>query len=178
MVRFFNLSGNLHHCIHISHNRHLCCRISIKKIAPLYELLYTRITNSEETTKFFINQQGNPTMRILKLKPLYLPALFIVTTIFLLAIFIGVSTYRNLNRDKERANELLEKQAIFIIRSIEMQAKMVMLLKKFSHESLSNLLDDAASDKDVAYISLNKRNNTVFFSGCELIFKQILVFII
>ena len=52
-------------------------------------------------------------------KSLYLPALVIVATVFTLLVVIAVSTYRNISRDRERAEDSLLREGLVIIRAIE-----------------------------------------------------------
>ena len=52
-------------------------------------------------------------------KSLYLPALIIVGTVLTLLVVIAVSTYRNISRDRERAEDFLLREALVIIRAIE-----------------------------------------------------------
>ena len=52
-------------------------------------------------------------------KSLYLPALIIVTAVFTLLVVIAVSTYRNISRDRERAEGSLLREGLIIIRAIE-----------------------------------------------------------
>ncbi len=52
-------------------------------------------------------------------KTLYLPALIIVATVVTLLIVIAVSTYRNLNRERERTEENLVRGGLVVIRVIE-----------------------------------------------------------
>ena len=56
-------------------------------------------------------------------KSLYLPALIIVATVLTLLIVIAVSTYRNISRDRERAEDLLVREGLVIIRAIEAGAR-------------------------------------------------------
>jgi two-component system, NtrC family, sensor histidine kinase HydH len=52
-------------------------------------------------------------------KSLYLPALIIVATVLTLLIVIAISTYRNISRDLERAEDSLLREGLVIIRAIE-----------------------------------------------------------
>ena len=52
-------------------------------------------------------------------KTLYLPALIIVATVVTLLIVIAVSTYRNLNRERERTEENLLRGGLIVMRAIE-----------------------------------------------------------
>jgi len=47
-------------------------------------------------------------------KSLYLPALIIVATVFTLLVVIAVSTYRNISRDRERAEDFLLREGLVI----------------------------------------------------------------
>ena len=86
-------------------------------------------------------------------KTLYLPALIIVATVLTLLIVIAVSTYRNLNRERERTEENLLRGGLVVIRVIEAGlraeastvppdlSRLQRLLAELSHEpSISRIL--------------------------------------
>ena len=52
-------------------------------------------------------------------KSLYLPAVIIVAAVFTLLIVIAVSTYRNIGRDRHRAEDSLLREGFIVIRAIE-----------------------------------------------------------
>lgn len=54
-----------------------------------------------------------------RFKILYFPALTIVATVLTLLIVIAISTYRNLNRERERAEEFLLREGLALARAIE-----------------------------------------------------------
>ncbi|MGQ9696325.1 MAG: two-component system sensor histidine kinase NtrB [Thermodesulfobacteriota bacterium] len=54
-----------------------------------------------------------------RFKILYFPALTIVATVFTLLIVIAISTYRNLNRERERAEGFLLREGLALARAIE-----------------------------------------------------------
>lgn len=54
-----------------------------------------------------------------RFKILYLPALTIVATVLSLLIIIAISTYKNFNRDRERAEEFLLREGLALTRAIE-----------------------------------------------------------
>ncbi len=86
-------------------------------------------------------------------KSLYLPALIIVATVFTLLVVIAVSTYRNISRDRERAEDFLLREGLIIIRAIEAGSRAdlpasrpdILRLQKFVEEvsrepSITNIL--------------------------------------
>ncbi len=56
-------------------------------------------------------------------KSLYLPALIIVATVLTLLIVIAISTYRNISRDLERAEDSLLHEGLVIVRAVEAGAR-------------------------------------------------------
>lgn len=54
-----------------------------------------------------------------RFKILYIPALTIVATVLTLLIVIAISTYRNLNRERERAEGFLLREGLALARAIE-----------------------------------------------------------
>jgi two-component system, NtrC family, sensor histidine kinase HydH len=52
-------------------------------------------------------------------KSLYVPALIIVATVLTLLVVIAISTYRNIGRDRERAENFLLWEGLVIIRAVE-----------------------------------------------------------
>ena len=96
-------------------------------------------------------------------KTLYLPALIIVATVLTLLIVIAVSTYRNLNRERERTEENLLRGGLIIIRAIEAGlradvstappdlSRLQRVLAELSHEpSISRILLFDVTGKTVA----------------------------
>ena len=96
-------------------------------------------------------------------KTLYLPALIIVATVLTLLIVIAVSTYRNLNRERERTEENLLRGGLVVIRVIEAGlraeastvppdlSRLQRLLTELSHEpSISRILLFDETGKTVA----------------------------
>ncbi|RPJ42728.1 MAG: hypothetical protein EHM27_02280, partial [Deltaproteobacteria bacterium] len=96
-------------------------------------------------------------------KTLYLPGLIIVATVLTLLIVIAVSTYRNLNRERERTEENLLRGGLIIIRAIEAGlradvstappdlSRLQRVLAELSHEpSISRILLFDVTGKTVA----------------------------
>lgn len=58
-------------------------------------------------------------MRILQRRKLYLPALSIVAVVVLLLIFIGISTYRNLDINRKNAMTFVRRQGLAMLQVLE-----------------------------------------------------------
>ena len=54
-------------------------------------------------------------MRLLQLKKLYLPAVSILAVVLILLILIGISTYRNINREEQTTLKFVHQQGLTII---------------------------------------------------------------
>jgi hypothetical protein len=63
-------------------------------------------------------------MKRFSFKRMYFPALSIVTVVLILLVLIGVSTYRNLDREKKKAMAALQRQGVSLLHSLEAGARM------------------------------------------------------
>lgn len=104
-------------------------------------------------------------MRILRFKKLYVPALSIVAVVCLLLIMIGISTYRNLNREKQLALNFLHHQGLALIHSLEAGARTGMKMMMWREMSLGNLMRETAKGKDIAYVYLINRKGIIIHSS-------------
>jgi two-component system sensor histidine kinase HydH len=93
-------------------------------------------------------------MRILQRKRLYLPALTIVTVVFLLLVILGISTYRNLDREKKMAMNSLHRQGLALLRSLEAGARAGMMMPMWQEDSVGNLLQEIGKSDDIDYVYL------------------------
>ncbi len=93
-------------------------------------------------------------MKILNVKKLYLPALSIVAVVLVLLILMSISTYRNLNREKEMALQSLHRQGMALIRSLEAGARTGMMMHIWGEDSIGQLIQETARDSDIAYVFL------------------------
>lgn len=93
-------------------------------------------------------------MRILHQRKLYLSALSLVAVALLLLIIVGVSTYRNLDRQKVRAMDSLRQQGLALINSIEAGARTGMRMNLWQEVSIGNLMRDTAESTGIAYVYL------------------------
>jgi two-component system sensor histidine kinase HydH len=104
-------------------------------------------------------------MRILPLKKLYLPALSIVAVVLLFLVIISISTYRNLDREKDMALTSLNRQGISILRSLEASARAWGMLPMWQEDSIANLIQETGKNEDIQYIYLiDSQGNVVHHS--------------
>ncbi|MGD8296623.1 MAG: ATP-binding protein [Desulfobacterales bacterium] len=105
-------------------------------------------------------------MKILKVKKLYLPALSIVAVVLLLLILMSISTYRNLNREREMALQALHRQGTTLIRSLEAGARTGMMIHRWAEDSVGRLIQETTRDSYVAYVFIvDNQGQIVHHSG-------------
>src|SRR5210317_185552 len=100
-------------------------------------------------------------MRILSNKRLYLPALSIVAVVFLLLVLISISTYRNLDREKNMALHFLYRQGMTVLLSIEAGARAWMMLPMWQDDSIGSLIRETGKNVDIAYVYLMDQNGNI-----------------
>ena len=99
----------------------------------------------------------------LRSKRMYLPAIFLVVVVFLLLILIGVSTYRNLNRDQGRAMEFLHWEGFALIQSIEAAVRVGMLSPTWGDATFRSLLQETSKNTEILYLFLVGEDGTVLY---------------
>lgn len=85
---------------------------------------------------------------------LYIPAVSIVIAVIVLLVLISISTYRNLNREKERAFEFAHQQGATLLRALEAGARTGMSLPYWREDSIRTLLEETGRDENVVYLYL------------------------
>lgn len=105
-------------------------------------------------------------MQIFRNRKLYLPAVSIIAAVALLMVLIGISTYRNLHRQKQRALTFIHSQGVTLLRSLEAGARSGIKARQWREDSVGNLMREMAKNADVAYIYMfNPRGIIVHASG-------------
>nr|MBL0713390.1 hypothetical protein [Desulfobacterales bacterium] len=84
----------------------------------------------------------------------YLPAISIVAGVCLLLVLISISTYRNLNREKQRALDYSQRQGMTLLRALEAGARTGMSLPYWREDTIRTLLEETGRDANVAYLYL------------------------
>jgi hypothetical protein len=90
-------------------------------------------------------------MRIFQQKKLYLPAFSIVAVILFLLGLISISTYRNLNREKQQAMTFLHRQGLTLLSAIEAGARTGMMMHMWQEDTVVHLLREIGKNEDIAY---------------------------
>ncbi len=100
-------------------------------------------------------------MQIFPIRKLYLPALSIVAVGFILLVLIGISTYRNLDRQKSMALSFLHRQGEGLILSLEASVRTGMKTLMWQEVSLGSLLQETAKSRDIAYVYIIDEHGTI-----------------
>ena len=93
-------------------------------------------------------------------KSLYLPAVTIVFTIFILLVVIAISTYRNISRERERTENLLRRQGLSIIRTIEAGVSLYFSSSPSDISRIQKWIEEITRDPDIARICLFDEEGT------------------
>ncbi len=92
---------------------------------------------------------------------LYVPAISIIMAVCLLFVLISISTYRNLNRDKNRSVDFSLKQGLTLLRALEAGARTGMSLSGWNENSIRTLLEETGRDTNVVYIYLQESDGQI-----------------
>ena len=107
-------------------------------------------------------------MLIQQVKKLYLPAISIIVVVLVLLVVIGISTYHNLNRDRQMALDYLERHGRMLLLALEAGARSAMTLDGIHEDPIGGLLAEFARNEDVAYIYLSdKQGQLVHYARSE-----------
>jgi two-component system sensor histidine kinase HydH len=87
-------------------------------------------------------------------RKLYLPAFSILAIILLLLVVIGISTYRNLDRQRQTALQLLHRQGVILLHTLEAAASSGLAMQGWNSQALDQLLAELGTDPDIAYICM------------------------
>jgi len=98
-------------------------------------------------------------------KRLYFPALSILAIVLMLLIFISISTYRNLHRQKTTMLQLAYRQGIFLLHALEAGARSGIAMQRWHADALGNLITEVGTNQDIAYIYLLDTNGIVIHSA-------------
>jgi len=93
-------------------------------------------------------------MLVVPRRQLYLTALSILFIVLLLLVFISVSTYRNLNRERDAAMQTVRRQALTLINALEAGARAGMMMQMAGKDAIGNLVHEIGRSGDVNYLYL------------------------
>ena len=93
-------------------------------------------------------------MTVAPRRHLYLTALAILFIVLLLLVLISVSTYRNLNRERNAAMQTVRRQALTLINALEAGARAGMMMQMAGKDAIGNLVHEIGRSGDVNYLYL------------------------
>jgi two-component system sensor histidine kinase HydH len=97
----------------------------------------------------------------MQLKKMYLPAVSIVAIVLLLLVLIGISTYRNLDRQKRTALVFAHRQGLALLRSLEAGARAGMVMPMWGADAIRSLIQETGKNEDIAYLYFYDENGTI-----------------
>jgi hypothetical protein len=100
-------------------------------------------------------------MNVVPRRRLYLTALSILFVVLLLLVFISVSTFRNLNRERDAALETVRRQALTLINALEAGARAGMMMQMSGKDAIGNLVHEIGRSDDVNYLYLTNTAGVV-----------------
>jgi len=112
---------------------------------------YLQLGTNRDKKKLFT--EIGSSMRTFNNKRMYLPALSIVTAVILMLVFIGISTYRNLDRDKRKAMASLYREGMAVIRSLETGTRVGGITSN-GQNPIGKLIRESAINENIAHIYL------------------------
>lgn len=93
-------------------------------------------------------------MKILKGRKLYLTALFIVAAVLSMLIFIGISTFRNLDNSRQSAIRLFHRQGIAILDTLAAGIGAEWLPETEREDVIYRMITEILKNKDIVHIYL------------------------
>lgn len=100
-----------------------------------------------------------------RFKFLYLPALTIVVTVLTLLVIIAISTYRNISRERERAEEFLLREGLGLARAIEAGLRVDPPQQDLDLWRIQKLIKEVSQEPALAGIILFDENGKVWATG-------------
>jgi two-component system sensor histidine kinase HydH len=97
----------------------------------------------------------------MQLKKMYLPAVSIVAIVLLLLVLIGISTYRNLDRQKRTALVFVHRHGLALLRSLEAGARAGMVMPMWGADAIRSLIQETGKNEDIAYLYFYDENGTI-----------------
>ncbi len=85
---------------------------------------------------------------------LYLPAVAIVGVVLLLLVFIGVSTYRNLDRARANALRFVHHQGVTTLHALEAGTRTWVMTQRWREDAIARLVEEMGRGEDIAFIYL------------------------
>jgi two-component system sensor histidine kinase HydH len=108
-------------------------------------------------------------MKFIFKKKLYFPALSIVAVVVGLLLVIGISTYRNIDREKHTQLNFVYRQGLILLRAIEAGARSGMAMPMWGTDSIAILLKETGKDESIEYIYLVDKQGKVAHHSIPLL---------
>lgn len=100
-------------------------------------------------------------MNVVPRRQLYLTALSILLVVLMLLVFISISTFRNLGRERDAAKETVHRQALTLINALEAGARAGMMMQMAGGDAIGKLIHEIGRSDDIKYLYLVNAANMV-----------------
>jgi two-component system sensor histidine kinase HydH len=91
----------------------------------------------------------------MKRKKLYIPIITILATILTLLVVLGISTIRNLHRDRLRMEDALFRDGLIVLRSLEASFRSGMMMRNMGgNDDIQRLIAQVSDLTDIRFIAL------------------------
>ena len=98
-------------------------------------------------------------------RKLYKPAFSIIAAVLIMLAVIAVSTYRNLQREEQKALSFIHRLGLTILKSIETGARSGMMMHMWKQDDIANLIHELANDPNISYFYMIDDRGTVVHSS-------------
>ena len=118
-------------------------------------------------------------MKLIPPKKIYLPAISILAVVVVLIVIIGISTFQNLDREKQTMRAFFHSQGDMALEIIGARIRAEMQMPDWGAERLGLVLREAGTSRDVAYVYLLNDSGVVTvhstssFEGMKTIWNPI-----
>ena len=106
-------------------------------------------------------------MNIAQPKKLYLPALVIVAMILTLLVFIGFSTYWNMNRARENALKFVHQQGVATLQIIDASLRSLIETTDFQKDAIDGLIREAGKNQYIEFVYIADREGRIMHSSAS-----------
>ena len=94
-------------------------------------------------------------------RPSYLPIASIVVGIVILAIAVGVASFRDIDRGRQQVAEVLDRQARFAIGSLGAAVRANFMAPNWDRSHLDLILEGAAADEEISHVAILDADGTI-----------------
>ena len=104
-------------------------------------------------------------MTMFKFKKLYFPAAVIVAIILTLLVFIGFSTYWNMNQARTNALKFVHQQGMSTLQILEAGVLSILEMPDFQKQSIDRLMRESGNNQNIEFVYIADRDGRIMHSS-------------